>query len=764
MPYLRRDVNKYSMRCPFLNVPTLEELEDFTLKSYVKLLKYLNQIYVIAPFCEIPNKDTPYLILRHDIDISLPAALKMAQIERDLNIKSTYFVLFSCKFYNVLEGDNVDILKQISKLGHEIGLHYYPAQYRLYNQNPMKTLEIEIQLLEHLLGKKIYSIARHGPWDRDPFAATRKYINANHPYLRADLFIHESDRAWVTLRGLSVLLNSPPKRVQLLIHPENWQEDKVDRETLLERHFQKLKNKNIEFKEKILDYFRKNQFVIDYDNAIKRADFNQFNYQHTSEYQMNQKWTTLFRHYLINTSVGWSAHQLRTKIQKIFDKSRTYYDTKSVRDSRMEIKPLIIVRARCSTISGGYRRLHEILKRGKSEGVNYVLVTDQISYRNYAKMFPDFLDICQQYKTYFIDFGKTSLVSASPHRFLRTTLINKDVLLLSSTIAKIARLEDVDLIVGPGESSRIAWMSYLSGKICKKPWTTIFTAEPFLFQPTHGLGPLNPLNILKHVSQKEQTKKIPLMSKIGFSIELLSLLKIAEKSLILTVSPSISEEIGYLNPKIQFHVIMPGNGIDLRKFDKKSSNQALYDVVFFSRLIPEKGLFDLPEICKLVVQRFPKAKIAVAGSVENNKFLEDFRRMLFNYNLNQNTVLLFQQEEKFFIDLLSSSKVMIFPSTLDAYGLVVLEALACGTPVVAYNILAMKRNFNNVKAVLRCPIKDNVSMAKSVEVLLENEDLRKKLSHEAKEYVRNYDWKNVIIAEKEAYFKVIKWFNRHDVR
>lgn len=752
------------MRLPHLNVPTLEELEDFTLKSYVKLLKYLDQIYKIVPFCKLPNKDTPYLILRHDIDISLPAALKMAQIERDLNIKSTYFVLFSSKFYNVLEGGNVDILKQISKLGHEIGLHYYPAQYRLYNQNPMKTLEIEIQLLEHLLGKKIYSIARHGPWDRDPFAATRKYINATHPYLRADLFIHESDRAWVTLRGLSILLNSPPKRVQLLIHPENWQEDKVDRETLLERHFQKLKNKNIELKEKILDYFRKNQLVIDYDNAIKRADFNQFNYQRTSKYQMNQKWTTLFRHYLINTSVGWNAHQLRTKIQKIFAKSRTQYDTKSVRDSRMEIKPLIIVRARCSTISGGYRRLHAILKRGKSEGVNYVLVTDRISYRNYAKMFPDFLDICQQYKTYFIDSGKISLVSANTHRFLRTAPNNKDVLLLSSTIAKIARLEDVDLIVGPGESSRIAWMSYLSGKICKKPWTIIFTAEPFLFQPTHGLGPLNPLNILKHVSQKEQTKKIPLMSKIGFSIELLSLLKIAEKSLILTVSPSISEEIGYLNPKIQFHVIMPGNGIDLRKFDKKSSNQALYDVVFFSRLIPEKGLFDLPEICKLVVQRFPKAKIAVAGSVENNKFLEDFRRMLFNYNLNQNTVLLFKQEEKFFIDLLSSSKVMIFPSTLDAYGLVVLEALACGTPVVAYNIPAMKRNFNNVKAVLRCPIKDNVSMAKSVEVLLENEDLRKKLSHEAKEYVRNYDWKNVIIAEKEAYFKVIEWFSSRSER
>jgi len=150
--------------------PTFDELKEFTLKSYVKLLRYIDDIYKVVPFHRIPKTDCPYLILRHDIDFSLQAALKMAHLERTLGIRSTYFVHFSSRFYNLLEGNNVRILKQISKLGHEIGLHYYPAQYRLYNQNQKKTLEREIQLLEHLLGKKVYSIAKHGPWDRDPFA------------------------------------------------------------------------------------------------------------------------------------------------------------------------------------------------------------------------------------------------------------------------------------------------------------------------------------------------------------------------------------------------------------------------------------------------------------------------------------------------------------------------------------------------------------------------------------------------------------------
>lgn len=425
----------------------------------------------------------------------------------------------------------------------------------------------------------------------------------------------------------------------------------------------------------------------------------------------------------------------------------------------MNVKPLILVSAHYASISGGYRRLYEILKRGKTEGINYIIVTDPTSYRNYTKMFSDFDEILRQYKSYIIDPQNVRLLTPHVHRFLKAVTIYRDFFLLASIISKIAQEEDADLIVGPGEGYQMVWTSYLSGRICKKPWTAIFHGEKHLFQPTPRLSPLNPFNVLKHVSQKESTKEIPFMSKIGFSLEMLGLLKLAERSLILTVSSSMSAEIKFLDPRIQFHVIAPGNGIDLKKFDKKSTTTPFYDAVFFPRLLPEKGLFDLPEICKLVVQRFPKARIAVAGIVENPKFVEDFRRMISQYGLTKNIVFLGQQDQDSLIDLVRSSKLTIYPSILDTHPLVVLESLACGTPVVAYDIPAIKYNFGKCKAVLRCPIKDKVSMAKNVQFLLENEGLRTRLSKEAKEYVIHYDWRDVISAEKQAYFKVIEWFN-----
>lgn len=302
-----------------------DELKDFTLKSYVKLLQYLNQIYKIVPFCKIPRKDIPYLVLRHDMDVSLHAALKMAQIERDLGIRSTYFVVFSSKLYNVFHEDNVNILRQISKLGHEIGLHYDVSQYRSFGRNLKKTLQIQIQVLDHLLGRKVYSIARHGPWDRDPFATIKEYINADHPRLRGDLFIHDSLRAWAPLQGLFKLLNGPPRRVQLLTHPEYWRDDRIDRETLLERFFQDFEKEILTLKKSAKRIWLMDPYTVKYDALFKKGEFvgihnREYRSDLSTQNKLHQKlnyYDTLFRWYIINTSLGWWSHKIIAKIRNI---------------------------------------------------------------------------------------------------------------------------------------------------------------------------------------------------------------------------------------------------------------------------------------------------------------------------------------------------------------------------------------------------------------------------------------------------------------
>jgi len=72
------------------------------------------------------------IILRHDVEAHYPNALKMAQIERKLGIKGSYY------FRIFPKAGNEAIIKQIAALGHEIGYHY--DDFTLYNGNHEKAI------------------------------------------------------------------------------------------------------------------------------------------------------------------------------------------------------------------------------------------------------------------------------------------------------------------------------------------------------------------------------------------------------------------------------------------------------------------------------------------------------------------------------------------------------------------------------------------------------------------------------------------------
>jgi hypothetical protein len=300
-----------------LDKPTVYDLADFTLKHYVQLLQYLKSKYKVVPFCEFSEKIDHCLILRHDIDYSLPAALKMAHIEKNLGIRSTYFVLVTKQLYDIRLDSNSNLLRQISNLGHEIGLHYFPAHYLSLKQNLRKSIDAEVLLLESLTGKKVHSIARHGPWVRDPFTTSRRFINANHPLFRADLFVHDSCRAWTPLEGLFLLLNDPPMKVQLLTHPENWQDEKISREKLLNQLLQS-SQENQGLSKILKKYWLEDPVIREYDRAVKTGHFGESTLKSKSIFANRvEHYNTLMRWYLINTQFGWQIHKILEKISKI---------------------------------------------------------------------------------------------------------------------------------------------------------------------------------------------------------------------------------------------------------------------------------------------------------------------------------------------------------------------------------------------------------------------------------------------------------------
>ena len=92
---------------------------DFALDNYDKLLDaFLGyDIFNVLNYLEKrPKKE--FIILRHDVDLDVKYALKMAKKEYKKDIKSTYYIRYK---KNILD---YDIIMEICSMGHEIGYHY----------------------------------------------------------------------------------------------------------------------------------------------------------------------------------------------------------------------------------------------------------------------------------------------------------------------------------------------------------------------------------------------------------------------------------------------------------------------------------------------------------------------------------------------------------------------------------------------------------------------------------------------------------------
>lgn len=63
------------------------------------------------------------LFLRHDVDLSLAAAVEMAELEAELDVQATYLLMAESVFYNLASEEGAAAIHRLRALGHPVGLH-----------------------------------------------------------------------------------------------------------------------------------------------------------------------------------------------------------------------------------------------------------------------------------------------------------------------------------------------------------------------------------------------------------------------------------------------------------------------------------------------------------------------------------------------------------------------------------------------------------------------------------------------------------------
>lgn len=143
---------------------------EFTYTAYRALLDLLRQGgYAFTNYHDYQTHPR-CVILRHDIDNSLSQALRLAKIEAEEGVKSTWFVLLRTDFYNPASAASQKTLRRIRELGHEIGLHFDEMAYDgkggigFYASSSTEELIVcEAGILADICGCPITTVSMHRP-------------------------------------------------------------------------------------------------------------------------------------------------------------------------------------------------------------------------------------------------------------------------------------------------------------------------------------------------------------------------------------------------------------------------------------------------------------------------------------------------------------------------------------------------------------------------------------------------------------------------
>ena len=198
---------------------------EFTYDWYRRFLRRLSSSgYAFRSFDD-PLGDGD-VVLRHDVDLSLDAAVAMARIEADIGVESTYCVLLSSPLYNPLEGEYRRSLAEIESLGHDVIPHVSTHAYWGAGAAPdadaiERRVDEERAVLETVVSpSETVSFHRPPAWVLD--REFEGFRNAYAPAFFSEIgYVADSNQRW---RENPSFVEDLPETVQLLTHPGLWGE------------------------------------------------------------------------------------------------------------------------------------------------------------------------------------------------------------------------------------------------------------------------------------------------------------------------------------------------------------------------------------------------------------------------------------------------------------------------------------------------------------------------------------------------------------
>jgi D-inositol-3-phosphate glycosyltransferase len=311
------------------------------------------------------------------------------------------------------------------------------------------------------------------------------------------------------------------------------------------------------------------------------------------------------------------------------------------------------------------------------------------------------------------------------------------------------------------------WLSGLVAERLQQAWALAGApaAGPPLVQMFHTLG-----HMKNRIAQSEE-ERAPQERIRGEA----HVIKIADR--IIAATPAEVAQLRWLYRANLDKVVTIPPGVDLARFHPIPKAEAKrrigiqphhQNIVFAGRIEPLKGIDTLLQAIALIQRCVPKLVANVCVSIIGGDPWTDnpepemvrLQEMTGALNLGDLVTFVGAKDQDALPNYYAAAEMVVMPSHYESFGLVALEAMAMGTPVIASEVGGLAFLVRDNETGFHVPSRDPEALAEKIYALLNEPECRQRLGRQARHYARQYDWSKIVQQMLVVYGDVLKDMTR----
>ncbi len=230
---------------------------------------------------------------------------------------------------------------------------------------------------------------------------------------------------------------------------------------------------------------------------------------------------------------------------------------------------------------------------------------------------------------------------------------------------------------------------------------------------------------------------------------------------IIAATPAEQAQLNWLYDANMNKVAIIPPGVDLQRFQpipKEIAKQRIgiplndKNILFAGRIEPLKGIDTLLLAMALIHQRHPGAVkntcVAIIGgdpwSDNPDEEMARLKELRTSLGIHEFVTFLGAKDQHILPNYYAAAEMVVMPSHYESFGMVALEAMAMGVPVIASEVGGLAFLVQDGINGLHVPSRDPEALAECIYQLLTDEPYRARLAQGARNYAITYDWQHIV--------------------